>query len=160
MPRFAQSRLIAAVSTVLSLACIAPLHAQEQARTGDGVTYISGGVGEDSRDRLNGMARDYNLRVMFTLNEGNFLSGVHVTIADSRGRKIVEDVSDGPFFMAKVAPGTYTVTATHEGKTQTRKMSVGSRGGQVAHLRWPSNPETDFPTPREQAGSGKRDLAG
>src|SRR5262245_8928105 len=115
MGRISRNAPIAAVSAVVACACAlaAPLHAQEQAKTSEGVSYISGGVGEDSRDRLNSQAREYNLRVMFTLNEGNFLSGLPVTVTDAKGKRIIEAVADGPFFMAKVPAGTYTVAATH-----------------------------------------------
>ena len=120
----------------------------EKAGSGPGVAYISGGVGDDSLDRMASMKREYNLKLMFTLNEGNYLADVNVAVADSRGNKVIQDVANGPFFFAKLPPGQYTVTATFEGKSQTRKMNVG-KGMQTAHLKWPSNPTEDFPGPRD-----------
>src|SRR5262245_56608191 len=96
------------------------------------------------------MARDFNLKLVFTLSEGNFLAGVPVRITDSRGRVVVEDVAEGPFFMAKLPAGSYTVTASKDGSTQTRKVQVGS-GLRTEYLRWPANPSIDNPLPREQA---------
>ena len=158
MSQRSKFKLLAAASAVAALGCMASSYAQEP-KTSDGIVYVSGGVGEDSRDRLNSQAREYNLRLMFTLNEGNFLSDVNVAITDAKGKKVIEDVANGPFFMAKLPAGSYTVTATYQGKTQTRKIQAG-KGSSVAHMRWPSNPQTDNPVARDQAGPGKKDLAG
>jgi len=166
-------KLLTAASAVLALGFMLPAHGQtqsksstgfgfdsatgpggqkaappaEKAGSGAGVAYVSGGVGDDSQDRMAGMGREYTLKLMFTLNEGNYLSDVNVAIADSRGNKVIDDVANGPFLFAKLPAGQYTVTATHEGKSQTRKVNVG-KGMQTAHLRWASTAE-DFPGPRD-----------
>ena len=171
MSHISSKLTIVASAVVVALGCMAPSYAQDQtqrfgfnkatgpggqqaavpaekAGSGSGVAYVSGGVGDDSSDRMASMGREYNMKLMFTLNEGNYLSDVHVAVTDSRGGKVIDDVANGPFFFAKLPPGQYTVTATHEGKTQTRKMSVG-KGMQSAHLRWASNNPDDFPGPRD-----------
>ena len=170
MARTYRMKLLTVVSAVVALGCAAPSYAQqtqeykfgfdkaqpkggaqsmpaEQGKSGSGVPYVSGGVGDDSQDRMASMSREYNLKLMFTLNEGNYLAGVNVAITDSRGGKVIDDVSNGPFFFAKLPAGQYTVSATHNGKTQTRKVNVG-KGMQTAHLRWAANSE-DFPGPRD-----------
>jgi hypothetical protein len=53
----------------------------------------------------------------------------------------------GPILLAKLPRGTYLLQASYEGKTQTRKVSLGERL-QTEYLRWPGNPETDFPGPK------------
>lgn len=169
MTQIYRFRLLAVASAVAALGCAAPSYGQQQqynfgfdkaqpkggaqsmpaeaAKSSSGIAYMSGGVGDDSQDRMASVSKEYNLKLMFTLNEGNYLAGVHVTLADSKGNKVIDDVSNGPFFFAKLPGGQYTVTATHDGKNQTRKVNVG-KGMQVAHLRWPSNAE-DFPGPRD-----------
>lgn len=118
----------------------------------DGIEYLSGGVGIDAQDRINERARDFNLKLVFTLTEGNYIADVGVAVKDARGRTVVEDTADGPFFLAKLPAGQYTVAATYEGKTVTRKLQVG-KGLRTEYLRWPSNPDTDSPLPREQAST-------
>ena len=119
-------------------------------KTRDGIEYLSGGVGMNAQDAINARARDFNLKLVFTLNEGNYVADVGVALKDARGRTVVEDTAEGPFFLAKLPAGQYTVAATYEGRTVTRKLQVG-KGLRTEYLRWPSNPETDNPLPREQA---------
>ena len=118
----------------------------------DGIEYVSGGIGIDAQDRINERARDFNLKLVFTLNEGNYIADVGVAVKDAKGRTVVEDTAEGPFFLAKLPAGQYTVAATYEGRTVTRKLQVG-KGLRTEYLRWPSNPETDNPLPREQASN-------
>jgi hypothetical protein len=137
------------VGAILSMGIAVAGQAAEVAK--DGVNYTSGGIGIDSQERLNARAREFNLKLIFTLNEGNYIADVGVILSDAKGRKVVEHTADGPFFMARLPAGQYNVAATYEGKTVTRKISVGGGGLRTEYFRWPSNPATDVPLSREQA---------
>ena len=117
-----------------------------------GANYLSGGVGDEDEARVLARQREFNLKLLFTLNEGNYLAGVNVSIADSGGRNVIQTVSEGPYFLAKLPAGQYTVSATNDGKTITRKIQVG-KGLRSEQMRWPSA-VADFPGPRD--GSGKQ----
>ena len=125
-----------------------PAGAGERLIMRDNVYYVSGGVGEDSVERLNARARDFNLKLVFTLNEGNYLADIGVVIVDAKGAKLIEHIADGPFFFAKLPAGQYSVTATNEGNAVTRKVMVGASNLRTEHFRWPANPQTDNPLPR------------
>ena len=131
---------------MLAMAQTAP----EKVSTQNGVSFISGGIGMDSEERLKAREKEFNLKLVFTLVEGNYVADVGVTIKNAAGKTMVEHVADGPFFMAKLPAGAYSVTAAYEGKTQTRKVSVRDGRLHTEHIRWPSNPETDFPLPPEK----------
>ena len=107
------------------------------------VPHVSGGIGEDEQQRLLGQQREYNLKLVFTLNEGNYVADVNVAVKDKSGKTILEDVSGGPFFLAKLPAGHYAVSATYDGKTVTRKVAVGG-GLHTEQFRWPANPQSDF----------------
>jgi hypothetical protein len=49
-----------------------------------------------------------------------------------KGQKVLEAVSDGPWFFVKLAPGRYRITAESAGQTQARQVKVG--GGRLAPL--------------------------
>ena len=150
MRGYAKLVQVAAIGGILSLGIALTGHAAEVAK--DGVTYTSGGIGINSQERLNARASEFNLKLVFTLNEGNYIADVNVILTDSKGRRVVEHTADGPFFMARLPAGQYNVAATYDGKTVTRKISVGRSGLRTEYFRWPSNPATDVPLSREQAG--------
>jgi hypothetical protein len=43
---------------------------------------------------------------------------------------------DGPILLVKLIPGTYTIAATSEAKTLTRRVTVAAQGLQRADFRW------------------------
>jgi hypothetical protein len=106
--------------------------------------FVSGGVGLEAQEELKAREREFNMKLVFTLVEGNYVADVHVVIRDAGGTTVLDHQAPGPFLMAKLPRGAYTVTATYEGKAQTRKVSVGERL-MTTQFRWPSNPLTDFP---------------
>ena len=118
------------------------------AATQGGVSFVSGGVGENSMAALKAREKEFNLKLIFTLNEGNYLADVGVRITDAAGKPVIEHVTDGPIFMARLPSGAYTVQASYNGKAQTRKLSVGERL-QTAYMRWPSDPARDVTLPPE-----------
>lgn len=120
----------------------------------DGVKYVSGGVGTDSQERLDSRVKEFNLKLVFTLHEGNYLADVGVAIKDAEGRSVVEHLADGPIFLAKLPAGIYTANVSYNGKAQARKIRVGERL-RTEYFRWPATPEIDFPLSREQAEEAK-----
>ena len=74
------------------------------------VPYTSGGVGSDERDRLEAAKSQFNLRLMFAISAGNYLSGVRVRIQDNSGATLLDVLSNGPWFYARLPPGNYTLS--------------------------------------------------
>jgi hypothetical protein len=127
-------------SIVLLVFLGAPALAAEKVAASGNVSFISGGVGIDSEQQIKAREKEFNLKLIFTLVEGNYLADVGVRISDAAGKAVIETTAEGPFFLAKLPAGTYTVAASYGGKTQTRKVTVGDRL-QTAYLRWPSSPQ-------------------
>ena len=137
--------LAAMMFATLAMAQAAP----EKVITKNGVSFISGGVGIGSMERLAAREKEFNLKLVFTVVEGNYLADVGVTVKDATGKTVIEQVADGPFFMAKLPAGAYSVTAVYEGKAQTRKVAVRDDRLRTEYMRWPSKPGVDFPLPPE-----------
>ena len=121
-----------------SLATTASANSDAVVQNTGNVSYVSGGVGLESLDQLSSIARDFNLKLVFALNSGAYLSGVQVAIVDRKGQTVVDTTSDGPWFMAKLPAGSYQVVATVAGKAEKRQVTVGSSGLKTINLRWAS----------------------
>lgn len=110
--------------------------AQNQIMTSGQVAFASGGVGEDSLQRMKALSKDFNLKVIFALKAGNYLADVAVVISDARGAKVLETVSEGPWFLAKLPPGKYQFTAAYESESFTRTMTIPATGQRELIFRW------------------------
>ena len=95
-----------------------------------GVSYISGGVGEGEIDYLKTIARDFNLRLMFATQEGKFLADIQVQIRDAKGATVLETVANGPFLYADLMPGTYRVWVSDSSQNFQQAVKV-TRGKQA-----------------------------
>ncbi len=94
-----------------------------------GVRYVSGGIGENERAELNSQSQQFNLRLLFAMqNSGEYLSAVRVSILDARGGTVLVAESKGPWFMAQLAPGDYTVEASVPDQTERQPQR------QTAHV--------------------------
>jgi hypothetical protein len=112
------------------------------------VQYVSGGIGVAEQEALKAREAEFNLKLVFTLVEGNYVADVRVLLRDGKGGVIIDDVASGPIFLARLPAGTYTIEATYRDRTVTRKAAVDGRL-HTEYLRWPSNPAADFPLPPE-----------
>lgn len=101
-----------------------------------GISHVSGGVGEDEVQAIKSMAGNFNLKLLMTSKEGNYLSGVNVAIADQRGNKLLETVAEGPYLLAKLPPGNYRVTAAAQGQTRQQQVAVGGSGQREVRFQW------------------------
>ncbi|MGZ8265706.1 MAG: carboxypeptidase regulatory-like domain-containing protein [Burkholderiales bacterium] len=137
---------IFALAVLLGLGAVEG-QAQAPTATAAGIAYATGGVGADEMQKLRAREKEFNLKLVFTLVEGNYLSDVSVVVKDKAGRSLLSATGAGPLFLAKLPRGSYVVDATYEGKTQSRTLTVSDRL-RTEYLRWPSNPNADFPGPR------------
>ena len=133
----------------MAAACVCTPLASAQALDRDGIAYVAGGIGADEMSKLQARERDFNLKLVFSLVEGNYLSDVAVVVKSKSGNPILVLDSPGPLVLMKLPRGVYTVDATYDGVTRTRKVQIGERL-RTEYMRWPGNPQTDFPGPRKE----------
>lgn len=93
-----------------------------------GIPWVSGGVGESSRDELMKEYDDYNLRLEFAVADGNYLADVAVTIRRPDGEAVLRAFAPGPWLITKLAPGSYEVTVNGFDETFVREVSVPAQG--------------------------------
>lgn len=103
-----------------------------------GKRMVSGGIGEASRQELLREEHRYNLKLVFTLTEGNYVAGAGVELAAAAGGPVLQHFADGPFFLACLPPGRYTVSVEYEGRRQSRQTVIG-KGLRTEYFRWPAD---------------------
>src|SRR3712207_5146085 len=58
------------------------------------VPAVSGGVSLNARDTLRGSESNANVKMVFALNTGNYVSDVGVKVTDSKGQLVIDDTSN------------------------------------------------------------------
>lgn len=127
---------VAILLTVGSLVTVANANSDESVQTAGAVTYVSGGVGEGSLDRLRSLTGDFNLKLVFALKSGAYLSGVGVSIADAAGKTLLDTTSEGPWFLVSLPAGNYQIVATSGGHAVKRQIAVGAAKLRTVDFRW------------------------
>jgi len=104
----------------------------------NGVTYMSGGIGDSEAKEMKSASKNYDLKLTFvTKEQGAYLSDVKVDIQDAKGNNMVSTVSQGPIFLANLPAGKYRVTAEAEGKAFTKQIHVNGRQQVQTAFQWP-----------------------
>lgn len=129
-------KLLAAILLAAAFQAFPVLAADEGAvapvaDSGNGAPYVSGGIGLDERAVLRSTSGKYNLQLLFAVRGGGeYLASTQVTIQDSKGNKVIDTASEGPWFFARLPAGRYKVSVGQDTKTQTRTANV-TRGGRT-----------------------------
>ncbi len=91
-----------------------------------GIRYVSGGVGEGERAAIDALSGRFNLRLLFAMQgSGSYVADVQVSVRDSRGNLVLIAESNGPWFLAELPPGTYTVAAEALDQVQRQTARIG-----------------------------------
>ena len=105
-----------------------------QVREDRGIRYVSGGIGVSEREELNALSHQFNLRLLFAVQAGNYLADVRVNISDTRGETVFSAKSEGPWFFVQLPPGAYTVDVDALGRTQGQTVRIS--GGRQSRLNF------------------------
>ena len=112
------------------------------------VEVLAGGIGEEEQQALAARERDFNLKLVFSLSQGNYLADVDIVVSDAKGAAIVRRNGTGPWVLVQLPAGSYTVTASQRGTIVTRAVRIGPRRLRTEYLRWPADPAEDLPVSR------------
>jgi hypothetical protein len=129
--------LAASGSAACAAATLPPVH-----RAG-GVEFLSGGIGKDEATALEKAAPRWPLTLEFAVKDqhrADFAADVQVVVRDAKGHAALRTRADGPFLLARLAPGPYEVEARLDGKTLREKVVVKDGAPARALLLWPAEP--------------------
>lgn len=100
------------------------------------VTYVSGGIGDNERDEIRAREKDFNLRLLFCERDGTYLADIDVRLANAKGETVLDAKSVGPFLLAQLPSGNYTVEVSSNGQRQQGKLSIPPKGRRESVFRW------------------------
>jgi len=110
-----------------------------------GIEYMCGGSGHDESAFMEMVAPRWAASFQFAINQRaggdrSAVAGVRLRVRDAYNDFQLMDVrADGPYLLARLRPGTYTVEATLDGLTLIQRVTVLQGGAAHALFVWPSN---------------------
>ncbi len=118
-----------ALGVLLASAAHADDGAMPPDKTQGSVSFVSGGIGSDESEAMKRAASRYSISIEMASTarpRAEYVADVKIDIRDQRGTTVLSTTSEGPFLLAKLPPGAYTISAARNGKSQERKVVVGS----------------------------------
>lgn len=131
------ARLVS-IFALFFLSTVALAQGLQEKTTDAGVRYLSGGVGETEIQAMRDAAPRYNLSLLMAARDGSYLSNVDVKIQQKGGKPVLATVTEGPMLLADLPAGSYTLTATAEGRTLNEKIALAKGQHRRVVLRWPA----------------------
>lgn len=136
-----RSLKMALAASLLAAASIgAPSYAQLPPTQMYGSTeYVSGGFGLEESTAFKQAMSQFPLALTFASQvdgKAAYAGDVQAVIRDENDVTVLNVTSEGPFLLARLAPGTYQVFATYEGQTQSRSVTIDASGSARLTFQW------------------------
>lgn len=100
------------------------------------VAFVTGGVGLDESRALLRASSRYPLMLSFIGSRHEYLADVHVRIVNANGDEVLTTASRGPFLLARLPSGRYTVHVAYHGREQVRRLMVNANGHVRSTFVW------------------------
>lgn len=105
-----------------------------------GISYITGGVGEGETVAILAEAKQWPLLLEMSQIEngrGVWIFGATIKIISSTKKQMIFDAqAEGPYMLVNLLPGDYLIQATYEGVMQKRNLSIKNDLTQKISLFW------------------------
>lgn len=128
------------LSTHLVLMSTLSLAQIPETQYSQGISYITGGVGEGETVAILAEAKQWPLLLEMSQIEngrGVWIFGATIKIMSAAKKQIVFDAqADGPCMLVNLVPGDYLIVAVYGGVTQKRSVSIKADSTQKISLFW------------------------
>nr|WP_248794963.1 carboxypeptidase regulatory-like domain-containing protein [Pseudomonas sp. MWU13-2105] len=131
--------LLAASPAVWAAGESAPIN-QEAVRlapqTQNGVSYLTGGIGEDETQALLHTS-GYNLHIVLSAGpKGEYVPDVDITIHKAGGESVLSLSQVGPLVYVKLPAGKYEVVSRRDGHEERQGVVLDGEASQTVNLNW------------------------
>ena len=103
------------------------------------VQYVTGGIGAAEYVALRQAQGKFPLALEFlrrAVDHDTYVADLDVVVSDDHGVGVLAVRSDGPYLLAKLPDGDYTVRATYFGHTLERDVRVAAAASARVALVW------------------------
>ena len=105
----------------------------------DGVSYISGGVGEGETTAILSEAKQWPLTLELSQLEngrGVWIFGAKIKVINAKGKTVFDAVADGPYMLINLEPGDYSIEGSYQDVVQKRAISIKANAPQKISIFW------------------------
>ena len=140
MMKLAKSMCVAVAAAGLSVpllwatGTLASLEIKQQGA----VSFVSGGVGETEIQEIKALSSGFPVEMLFLAKSvpNRYAAGVKVQVKDKDGKVVLDTESEGPFLLAKLPPGKYSISADIEGNSKRHLIHVAGGKTQRVVFDW------------------------
>jgi hypothetical protein len=103
------------------------------------IQYLTGGLGEAEYVSMRQAQCKFPLALEFVrkaASHDTYIADVEVSVIDGGGKSVLAVRSDGPYLLAKLPDGDYTVRATYFGHTLEQTVRVAAAASARAVFVW------------------------
>lgn len=128
------------VLSVVCFACSSVVSAQvPSTQYSQGISYISGGVGEEESLAILAEAKQWPLLLELSQLEngrGVWIFGAKIKIFNTQNQPIFDAQADGPYILINLTPGQFQVEASYQGMLQKRTVNIQGSVPQKLAIFW------------------------
>lgn len=132
--------LIRSLPLVLCLLAAPSVWAQiPQTQYSQGVSYITGGVGEEESSAIVAEAKQWPLLLELSQLEngrGIWIFGSQIKILNASNAVVFDAKADGPYMLINLTAGDYVIQATYQGVEQKKAISIKTGQTQKISIFW------------------------
>jgi len=132
--------LIRSLPLVLCLLAAPSVWAQiPQTQYSQGVSYITGGVGEEESSAIVAEAKQWPLLLELSQLEngrGIWIFGSQIKILNASNAVVFDAKADGPYMLINMTAGDYVIQAAYQGVEQKKAISIKTGQTQKISIFW------------------------
>jgi hypothetical protein len=110
-----------------------------QTQYSQGISYITGGVGEEESTAILAEAKQWPLLLELSQLEngrGVWIFGSQIKILNAKNAVVFDAKADGPYMLINLIAGDYAIQANYQGVVQNRSISVKAGQSQKISIFW------------------------
>lgn len=104
--------------------------------------YFTGGVGLDESEAILREGKSWPLMLELAqagTPRGRYIADVQVNIKDSAGNTVLDIIAEGPYVLAKLPPGKYSLEAVYKTIKLKRSLNLQKGRNERMTLLWPAS---------------------